>query len=116
MTYEELKLEAEKQGYTLTKKITYEKMQKCICGKYPYQEISIRPKGKYFRCANCGLKSEIGRWNYQAIANWNKAVEIARIVTIDGYSYNINEISCDWDKVYVKEPIRAKEQGNERID
>lgn len=109
MTYEELKLEAEKQGYTLTKKITYEKMQKCICGKHPYQEISIRPKGKYFRCANCGLKSEIGRWNYQAIANWNKAVENAQKVIING-----NEVKFYYNSTaYNKEPIRVKEQGND---
>jgi hypothetical protein len=101
MTYEELKLEAEKQGYTLTKKITYEKMQKCICGKYPYQEISIKPKGKYFRCANCGFKSEICRWNYQAIANWNKAVEKA--------NENIKKYNpkCIGGNV---RPIRAKEE------
>ena len=108
MTYEELKLEAEKQGYTLTKKITYEKMQKCICGKYPYQEISIKPKGKYFRCANCGFKSEIGRWNYQAIANWNRTLEKIKTVTIDGYDFKLYS-----SMPYDKEPIRAKEQGND---
>ena len=86
MTIEELKAEAEKQGYTLTKKITYAKIQKCVCGKHPYQEISINPNGKYFRCAKCGLKGEIGRWNYQAIDNWNKAVE--QVKNIDGWKEN----------------------------
>ena len=42
MTLEELKAEASKQGYSLTKKIKYEKLQKC-CEKYPQQEISLNP-------------------------------------------------------------------------
>lgn len=83
MTFEELKAEASRQGYVLTKKINYEPMQKCVCGKHPQQEISITPKGKYYYCKHCGLKGEIGRWDYQAKANWNKAVE--QVKAIDGW-------------------------------
>jgi hypothetical protein len=74
MTFEELKAEASRQGYSLTKKIVYEKLQKC-CGKYPQQEISLNPNGKYYYCKHCGRKGEIAKTNYQAIANWNKFVE-----------------------------------------
>ena len=71
MTFEELKAEAKKQGYKLTKEIKYEKLQKC-CGKCPQQEISINPKGKYYYCKNCGKKGEIANSWYQARINWNK--------------------------------------------
>lgn len=82
MTFEELKAEASRQGYSLTKKIKYEKLQKC-CGKYPQQEININPKGKYYYCRYCGRKGEIAKTNYQAISNWNKAVE--QVKNIDGW-------------------------------
>lgn len=74
MTFEELKKEAEKQGYTLSKKIKYEKLQKC-CGKCPQPQISLSPKGKYYYCKHCGLKSELANSWYMARSNWNKTVE-----------------------------------------
>ena len=87
MTFEELKAEASRQGYTLTKKITYEPLKKCVCGKYPQQEININPNGKYYYCKhcgrNCGRNGEIAKTNYQAISNWNKAVE--QVKNIDGW-------------------------------
>lgn len=85
MTFEELKAEAEKQGYVLTKKIKYEKLKKCACGnsRSVYEEISISPRGKYFVCKNCKLKGEIARTLYKAIENWNFAVDSAK--GIDGW-------------------------------
>lgn len=76
MTINELRIEAEKLGYTLTKKIVYVKLKPCKCGyNRPTQEITINPKGSYFYCPKCGLKTQIGKHNYQARENWNKAVE-----------------------------------------
>lgn len=83
MTFEELKAEASRQGFVLIKKIVYEPMKKCVCGKYPQQEISINPKGKYYYCKHCRRKGEIAKTNYQAISNWNKAVE--QVKNIDGW-------------------------------
>lgn len=74
MTLEELREEAKKQGYKLTKKIKYEKLQKC-CGKFPQQELTINPNGKYYYCKHCGRKGKIANSWYQARINWNKGVE-----------------------------------------
>jgi predicted SprT family Zn-dependent metalloprotease len=77
MTLEELKAEAKKHGYTLTKKIVYEPLKKCPCGSHRSirQEISLKPKGKYYRCAECGRKGELASSWYQARANWNKTLD-----------------------------------------
>ena len=83
MTFEELKAEASRQGYSLTKKITYEPLKKCVCGKYPQQEININPNGKYYYCKHCGLVGDIAKSLYQARANWNKFVE--QVKNIDGW-------------------------------
>lgn len=78
MTFEELKAEASRQGYVLTKKINYERIQKSLCGRHPQQEISIKPNGKYYYCKYCGLVGDIAKTLYQAKSNWNKAVEQAK--------------------------------------
>ena len=75
MTLEELRKEAEKHGYTLSKKIVYEKLNYCSCGRRPFQAISVNPNGKYYRCPYCGKKSEIARTLYQARSNWNKVAK-----------------------------------------
>lgn len=75
MTFEELKAEASRQGYSLTKKIVYEKLKPCVCGsKRVYRELSF-PNKSYYQCAKCGKSSEEARTIYQARANWNKFVE-----------------------------------------
>lgn len=76
MTVEELKVEAEKLGYKIVKPIKYVKLKPCICGcRRVYPEISLNPKGRYYRCQNCGLTGEISKYVYQSKINWNKAVE-----------------------------------------
>lgn len=76
MTLEELKIEAEKFGYKLTKKIKYEKIEPCICGcKRVIREISLNPRGSYYYCSNCGLKGETANTNYQAKINWNNKIK-----------------------------------------
>ena len=86
MTLEELKDEASRQGYTLTKKITYEPLKKCVCGnKRIYQDTTAYPEiyGKYYYCNKCKRKGEIAKTWYQARANWNKSVE--QVKNIDGW-------------------------------
>lgn len=110
MTYEELKLEAEKQGYTLTKKITYEKIKPCICGnKRIYSGIDeftfFKGKfGRFYYCSKSRRKGEIAKYLYQAKRNWNEMIEKA--------NENIQKYNpkCSGGNV---RPIRAKEQKNE---
>jgi hypothetical protein len=74
MTLEELKTEASKLGYSLCKKVTYEKLSTCKCGsKRIASELWYR-NNKCYRCTKCGLKSEPAKTKYQAIINWNNAV------------------------------------------
>ena len=75
MTLEELSIEANKHGYALCRKITYEKISTCKCGsKRIASELWMR-RTKYYRCTKCGLKSQPAKTKYQAIINWNKAVK-----------------------------------------
>lgn len=71
MTLEELKTEANKLGYSLCKQITYDKLSNCQCG---CKRIMWAGYPKYYRCTNCGLKSKPAKTKYQAIINWNNAV------------------------------------------
>ena len=74
MNIEELRAEANRLGFSLNKKITYEKVLPCRCGsKHIRSEIVVR--GKYYRCADCGNTSEVAKTKYQAIINWNNAVK-----------------------------------------
>ena len=76
MTFEELKAEATRQGYVLSKKIVYERLKDCTCGsRFRVQELSINPKGKYYYCRNCGLKGGLANSWYEARQLWNKRVE-----------------------------------------
>lgn len=74
MNISELKAEANALGYSIAKKIVYEKVLNCICGsKRVVKEISVF--GKYYRCTNCGYTSERSKTKYQAIQNWNKLTQ-----------------------------------------
>lgn len=75
MTLEELRSEANKLGYSLCKKITYEKVSTCKCGSKRIASELWLHHTKYYRCTNCGLKSQPAKTKYQAIINWNKAVK-----------------------------------------
>lgn len=73
MNINELKAEAKRLGFSISKKITYEKVSRCCCGsKLVGCEISY-PRGKYYRCVKCGYKSKPAKYKYQAITNWNVA-------------------------------------------
>ncbi len=81
MTLEELKAEAKKHGYKLTKERPYIRLSPCVCG---YKHISSpmiygSTKTPYFhRCGVCGLKSEPTKTKYEARLKWNECVENAR--------------------------------------
>ena len=81
MTFEELQIEAQKQGYKLVKNKPYEKLLPCTCGynkrdrwvRY-YNEEGGR-HGRYVTliCKNCGREVD-GRSDADAKRNWNKEV------------------------------------------
>ena len=74
MNITELKAEANALGYSISKKIIYEKPLRCPCGSRHWVSQEITTRGKYYRCPKCGYKGEVAKTKYQAIINWNKAV------------------------------------------
>ena len=75
MTLEELAIEANKLGYSLCRKIHYEKVSICKCGS---KKIMWAGYPKYYLCTKCGFKGQPARTKYQAIINWNNAVKEKR--------------------------------------
>ena len=78
MTLEELKLEADKLGYRIAPKSIYIKWKPCACGSHRRREwIKGGEHGGYFyECAECGLRTPIGKTKRQAKLNWNNAVSL----------------------------------------
>jgi hypothetical protein len=74
MNINELKAEANALGYSITKKITYEKLLPCPCGNSRWVTSQIAVRGKYYRCSRCDYTSKVAKYKYEAIQNWNKAV------------------------------------------
>lgn len=77
MTFDELKLEAEKQGYRLVKITPSVKLLPCpVCGvKRTGEWISMRDGGGYFRaCRNRDFKADRGKTKTEAKQKWNEAV------------------------------------------
>lgn len=77
MTFEELKAEAERQGYYLMKKPTYIPKKPCVCGAKRSVRMFYTNKGKGFYCNKCklGLNEQVAKTDKQAQINWNKLVE-----------------------------------------
>ena len=75
MDINELKAEAQRLGFSLSKKITYEKLLTCPCSYRSRNRIvcEIGFRTKYYRCTLCGYKSKPAKYKYDAITNWNKA-------------------------------------------
>lgn len=73
MTLEELKTEASQLGYSLCKKVTYEKLSTCKCGSKRIASAISYPRDKYYHCINCGFKGADAKTKYKAIQNWNNA-------------------------------------------
>ena len=74
MTFEELKTEAEKQGYKLIKKQPYIPLATCpVCDRRPALWYHV-PSGEFYKCDICGLTSDFGRTNHEAREKWNRMV------------------------------------------
>ena len=81
MTLEELRTEAKKHGYKLTKEYPYIRLAPCVCGR---KDISAtlrysKTKTPYFhKCFTCGFTSEPAKTKYEARLKWNECVENAK--------------------------------------
>jgi hypothetical protein len=75
MTLEELKLEAEKLGYSVVKKQQYIKLSPCTCGQKKPRLWYRFGGGEFFRCPNCDFEAPAAKTKKQARLNWNKSVE-----------------------------------------
>lgn len=76
MTFEELKAEAKRQGYNLTKipeRITF---TPCICGHNRRgMWYSTKGLGRKYKCNNCGFEGGWGKTNKEAKLAWNDAIK-----------------------------------------
>ena len=74
MTLDELKVEAEKLGYTLIKKSPNIKMLPCTCGCKRRTEWFS--KGQiFYSCERCGKKSPLSNTERGAKRAWNEMIE-----------------------------------------
>lgn len=82
MTLEELKAEAKKHGYKLTKEYPYVRLSPCICGHKRIGEYFIlysdTKETRFRKCYRCGFASEPARTKHEAKIKWNECVENAR--------------------------------------
>jgi hypothetical protein len=78
MTFEELKAEAEKHGYSLVKKQKYVPLAKCPCGAKLKVRAYDTIYGHAYKCLNCGLESYPSKTHKGARELWNKEVEKAQ--------------------------------------
>lgn len=81
MTFEELKAEAKKHGYKLTKEYPYVRLLPCVCGHKRIGSYMIYGKSKtpYSRkCYQCGFASEPAKTKHEAKLKWNECVENAK--------------------------------------
>lgn len=75
MTFEELKAEAEKQGYGLIKKRKHDKLLHCPnCGKVPKIWANATSGFWLYRC-ECGERAEGARTKTKAKQLWNEKAE-----------------------------------------
>lgn len=80
MTFEELKIEAEKQGYTLIKKQPYVKLLPCTCGAkriavWFRASNSQEETGSFCKCLKCGAEGKVAKTQREARINWNNKVQ-----------------------------------------
>lgn len=75
MTFEELKAEASRQGYSLVKKPTYVPLTKCSCGAKRSVKAYDTIYGHAYKCIKCGLESYPSKQHKTARVYWNMEVE-----------------------------------------
>lgn len=76
MTLEELKAEAKKQGYKLTKEYVPIRFKPCICGQgYAVKDFKQNPHAYFYRCSRCGFRAPEARTQREAKIKWNEFVE-----------------------------------------
>lgn len=79
MTFEELKNEANRQGYNLVKKKKYIRLLHCpVCGrKSTHLLIGLYNHGGEYRlvCSNCDFHGDWAKTNTEIRKAWNNAVE-----------------------------------------
>lgn len=79
MKLEELKAEAEKHGYTLTKKRERIQFKPCVCGhnrRERWMVCGTGFSGHRYVCKKCGFEGGIGSSDREARIAWNEAVEV----------------------------------------
>ena len=74
MTLEELKAEAEKHGYMLTKKQPYTSFPTCSCNKRKGLPRYTTVGGYFYECPICKKRSKPARLVRDAKANWNDGI------------------------------------------
>lgn len=79
MTLDELKVEADKLGYRLTKKQTYIKLLLCTCGCKKAKEwygVGFNVSDRYFyACPRCEKKSPSAKTRREARIAWNEMIK-----------------------------------------
>ena len=95
MDISELKAEANALGYSIVKKITYEKVSKCHCSHSSRVYYGTNGREKYYYCNKCGYKGEPAKTKYQAIINWNRATS-----DIKRHSDHMEKRTQEFIKIY----------------
>ena len=78
MTLEELKAEAKKHGYKLTKEYPYIPLAPCVCGRRGgNMGFNWGNKAEYYyhKCYHCGFASQGAKTKHEAKLKWNECVE-----------------------------------------
>lgn len=76
LTFEQLKAEADRQGYNLVKKRQYVKFLPCTCGcnrRYTFYSMERITWNVGYKCARCG-KEAFGKSAEDAKLNWNELI------------------------------------------
>lgn len=75
MTLEELKVEANKLGYSLVKKRRKVYLQPCVCGCNKRQIWNTYDLKYFYKCAHCGRKSPPADSMMAAKEMWNETMK-----------------------------------------
>ena len=75
MTLEELRTEAKKHGYKLTKEYPYVRMIPCVCGSKSQTLWGAPGHMHYYQCKKCGFSTGLVKTKYEAKLKWNECVK-----------------------------------------